>query len=364
MTKMSKQLYTHLLRFEPLGSFFFGDESVNAEDGSMFYFQRSRYYPQQTTLLGTIRYQLLKQNGAFETHRERIKEGYDAKALIGETSFDAFTPNQSFGAIKQLSPVFVLNVANQPLFECLTVANATLELAQSPNWTAEVAFNEEKIRWQNQAIVKAYNAKQGFSEGYADKCLKIHSKSDIYTSLNEKIGINKPKEDEAHNNEGFFKLQYRRFKKGYAFGCYVNLKEDTALQDTYVTMGKERSLFRMTVIPTSSTFEEQIPLLPSLSGGIWLLSDALASSEILNKCTFAINDVVSFRNIQTKLSTKNHFARPASKKDSDIWKPDNRLQLLKRGSILFPIPDKRQELIDSLNYSHFQTIGYNYFTEL
>jgi CRISPR-associated protein Cmr3 len=337
MTEMSKQPYTHLLRFEPLGSFFFGDESVNAEDGSMFYFQQSRHYPQQTTLLGTLRYQLLKQNGAFEAHRERIKKGYDAKALIGEASFDAFTANQSFGVIEQLSPVFVLNAVNQPLFECFTVANKTLVLAQSPNWTTDVVFKEEKITWQNQAMVKAYDPKQGFSEGYIDKCLKVHSSSDIYTYLNEKIGINKPKEDEAHNNEGFFKLQYRRFQKGYAFGCYITLKEGSILQDTYITMGKERSLFKMTVTTPVASFEEQIPPLPHLSGGIWLLSDTFTSPGILDKCSFVINDVVSFRNIQTTIHTKNHYGRPRTYQEPDtteedrqarknpeiaIWKPD------------------------------------------
>ena len=53
---------TKLIKLTPLDAFFFGDENTFGMDNTSYYV-RSRKLPQQTSLLGLLRYELLKKKG-------------------------------------------------------------------------------------------------------------------------------------------------------------------------------------------------------------------------------------------------------------------------------------------------------------
>ena len=96
----------YLVTLKPLTPFFFGGENTFG-DGKINYFARSNYLPQQTTILGMIRHQLLIQNNLIGTDPET--ENWES--LIGAQSFqrnnDGFV--SKFGAIQNISPVFLTN---------------------------------------------------------------------------------------------------------------------------------------------------------------------------------------------------------------------------------------------------------------
>ena len=92
----------------PLDTFFFGGETTFGQDAGANYFAVSNRFPQQTTLLGLLRHQILMQNDAFPLPNA------NATDLIGENSFDA-EMKHSFGSIKHLSPI-VMQKAGKDYF--------------------------------------------------------------------------------------------------------------------------------------------------------------------------------------------------------------------------------------------------------
>ena len=96
----------------PLEPYFFGSERKLGDGFSntrSSYFVQSELVPQQSTLLGMLRFFLLKQAGY-------VRDDYRTdEELIGKNSFMISSTNQSsataytqdFGAIKSISPLFL-----------------------------------------------------------------------------------------------------------------------------------------------------------------------------------------------------------------------------------------------------------------
>ena len=88
------------IQLTPLDTLFFGGENTFGQDSGANYFAQSNRFPQQTTLLGVLRHQILMQNDAFPLTNDNKEK---ATQLIGAHSFDVNAHNQ-FGSIKSLSP--------------------------------------------------------------------------------------------------------------------------------------------------------------------------------------------------------------------------------------------------------------------
>ena len=72
-----------LIQLAPLSDFFFGGEATFGQGQNQHYFVRSNPWPQQTTLLGMLRYELLKSAPlAFDLAKDKIN--FEAK-LNGKT---------------------------------------------------------------------------------------------------------------------------------------------------------------------------------------------------------------------------------------------------------------------------------------
>ena len=100
-----KPLY--LIRLKPLSSFYFGSER-NFQDGES-YLARSLRFPQQTTLLGVLRYKLLQAYGLLDSHNYGRAAGNDAEKYIGPESFSANQhAGEEDGAIISILPLFLM----------------------------------------------------------------------------------------------------------------------------------------------------------------------------------------------------------------------------------------------------------------
>lgn len=92
------------INLKPLAPYFFGQE-LNAELGNkQSYYQKSAIFPQQSTLLGLIRHQLLLQHGLAKP-RVTGATG-NPKDLVGSVGFKPETIIPDYGKIEKLSPVF------------------------------------------------------------------------------------------------------------------------------------------------------------------------------------------------------------------------------------------------------------------
>ncbi len=65
----------YLIKLTPVDQFFFGGNITFGENkATQNYLVRSEKYPQQTTLLGMLRYQLLKTNSLLKIDRNYTKD--------------------------------------------------------------------------------------------------------------------------------------------------------------------------------------------------------------------------------------------------------------------------------------------------
>ena len=98
---MSKQ---YLIKLKPIDKFFFGGEMTFSFDGDdseyASYVIKSNYFPQQTSLLGMLRFLILRNSPYFENGH--IKSGCikHVEDLIGEKSF-SIKEKRTYGVIEK-----------------------------------------------------------------------------------------------------------------------------------------------------------------------------------------------------------------------------------------------------------------------
>lgn len=339
------------ITLQPIDWFFFGGEQTFDNGVSQSFIARSNRIPQQTTLLGMVRYQLLKKA---ELLPITVDNAAAVKALIGPSSFNIDKTTNSFGSIRSLSPVFI--------------EKGKRRLVPVPlNYGYTCAFDSKTRIWlsgkEDNGIINA-TSKDG--KNYDDKDywkknnygLLIDQggntlEADSLYLAKMQIGITKGAERDD-NKKGFFKQETLRFKdRDTRFAFYLELEGDNLIDNDFVFIGAQRSCFKMEV----STSDEQ-PVVPSHeSNTILLLSPTFVDdADALNRLTrFHWSYGISFRNLVV--------ADHGNLKSGSIAynRHNNVITMLAPGSVLFCNEDDKEELKTLLTKPHLQTIGYNTF---
>lgn len=337
----------------PLDWFFFGGEQTFDNGITQSFIARSMRFPQQTTLLGMVRYQLLKQNNLLLTGNEEKDKSIvsDMETLIGKDSFDIETKDtQSFGKIKSISPAFIQIGGHQlvpmPLTNGINISFDTGEV-----WLSGI---------KKEKIIKASSYNEKGYDNYCKmidetgKAWDIEGDDGIFTSSMQ-IGITKA--DRVDENEkGFYKQEVLRFKSGDAsFAFYLELEENTKLDCGFVFMGAQRSCFKMEVKESDETlFVPDHPV-----GSILLLSPTYISSRAIldANCLQHWSGTISFRNLQQKVGGKLKSGAIHYHRHSSLC------TFLTAGTVIF-FQDANQliKLKEILNNNHLKNIGYNNYS--
>ncbi len=354
---------TYLVEITPIGSYFFGGENTfnsvdkSTNDGQIRnYLVRSRMFPQQTTVLGLLRYVFLVKEGILGGTPE------EKKSLIGTTGFMGDEPGAStqWGKISRISSLFLLNgnkkfvVAGQD-HQFYTDRNheSPVCLAKSDNDNITFSFSRTANSFYTNLDPKHY-ASILWKEVSEDHWL---SPEDVFVESFQ-VGITKSfsgnVEDDSYYKQFFYKL-----KKGFSFGCYLTTSYFNAGEQpgaVIVPFGADQSLFRI-------SFKEEKELLfgegdiPAGKVKVTLLSDAYCRPEILEEVNLAITNTVDFRFIKTNVHTRRYYN--ISSKADDMQK-SSKINLLERGSVL--ITDRPQPIIDELkSYQVYRNAGFNQF---
>ncbi|MDP2061227.1 MAG: type III-B CRISPR module-associated Cmr3 family protein [Flavobacteriaceae bacterium] len=378
----------------PLERFFFGGENTFGEKNSENYYVRSNYYPQQTTLLGTLRYLLLKSADGLMDKDGKIIDGKEgtANGLIGINSFDTSNHSDGYGKIKKLSPVFVTGPDGDYLAQSREFAL---------NW-----IEDEISGKQRQGIVPLkYRKQKGQSflagnknfipylEGLKAKTvfphilLNLSNKQMRYSDFSialrgnpmtgifieeEQIGINKKEKE-----NGFYKQVGFRMLDGYGFGFYAEFVEGfNKIQSKTIKMGADKSWFNVSVAPiknNDSTYELFMNQKPtnifqypnSPSGKIVLLSDTYIERDFFNRnIDFALAGTYIFKYLQTnRRGIGKKFKNEKAKFYMD--KSTQNYELLKKGSVLFVDYARKEKILKEITgngntAAAFHQVGYNY----
>ncbi len=362
----------YLVKLFPLAPFFFGGEKSITNEDQAEYFLHSNYFPQQTGILGLIRYQLLKQNN---------KLNQADTDLIGESSFDAriIEKKQIFGKIESISPVFIHYEKGTEIndFTTLSFDYGFEDNHPEPHqFTFKTEVNG-KIKQSFQknfvTILQGYNAKDGFasllvsSKGDEFKhFLFDKNKSDSRNGIfnpEVRIGITKNRE-EASEDDAFYRQTFYRLLPNYCFAFFLQSEEK--IEDGVIHFGKEKIPFKMESILSDSIgfhdlFTRNTFLLNNAKriNQVILLSDCFCNNSIYEVCNFSITETINFRNIITPNRTVNYGALDDPHSGRNMFlKKSNKYTLLKRGSILY---GNVEDIISKLNHPNAKNIGFNQF---
>lgn len=361
---------------EPKDWFFFGGASTFDNGTKTSYIAHSMLLPQQTALLGMIRYQLLKQNNLLFGQGGK-PDMSEVKKLIGENSFCMNDDSpKSFGAIIGISPVFLeeYKLESQQAMRELYPLSLTNSYKLSFNKDVRVYMTDKEKKMliddNDSFVVKEY---ENFMK-YGDKDGNLISTDNIFETRMQ-VGITKntdfkPEEGEKEGN--FFKHEMVRFRSSkdkstsfrYAFFVQLNNQE---IRRDHVFLGAERSCFDMKIIPVEGAELKQLYLdhCPSkcdTKGRIEILSPTYVEDvdKLDSLCDFHWSYIIPFRNITFNKDGKGKLNSGNVSYDRGAIS----YNMLCSGSVLFFDESKRKDIEDMLNKEYLQSVGYNYFSSM
>jgi CRISPR-associated protein Cmr3 len=342
----------YLIKLKPLSPFFFGGEiNYNRDFDNEYknYLVKSNYYPQQTSILGMLRKQVLKQEGLLKNIGEYKKSDSDNNnKFIGCESFNINKKKkQQFGKINSISNVFILQESKDKEYKHI------VKVPKDIKHDKEVTKEYQSMKLSSLKSVKSsLEGEKGYElEGYdSKKYFKVVNKykyldsdkildiEDIFIDV-EQIGISKNKLDDAYYKKTSYLL-----KKNFYFAIYVNM--DYKLKDDIVYLGGEGSAFKMMVEEIDKYIYQPCDLNDGKSEKVILLSDTYLGDNPYKYCCYAITNTIVFRNRCTKKNT---------------YKSENikeRYLFLESGSVLYT--NNMDELINQIkSYENLRNIGYN-----
>lgn len=372
--KMSK---LYFVKLKPMGKFFFGGDmrfEVNGkEEEFSSYIIESSMMPQQTSLLGMMRFLLLSNDeNLFDVKENVIKSG-KMKAVsekIGERSFSVNPDGamNSFGDILSLGPCCLYG--NN---ECYYRASAD-DAFSSFGWTGvkamingkEVEIPELKIMKENKE--ELYTGKvelspcfKSFTTGEVEKEEEWDENGEAIGLFikDSRIGIDKDY-DGKKKTKAFYKQISYRLKDGFCFAFEVEVNDGIKLEEfngQIVKLGADASSFVFEAEETQ----------PSVKGNkeglsVVLLSDAYISKEDMETANirFSINQIRPFRFLKTVNQEDASYYRINGKKTATCTE---RYELYQAGSVFYFKDDADRNTFVKVLESRedFNQIGYNKF---
>lgn len=376
-----------LIHLTPTGTFFFGGEKSLAGTGNENYFVRSNYFPQQTTLLGLVRMQLLAAHGLLvDPHYGRaISKPADSAKLIGDTGF-RLTHTSTYGQIAAIGPCLL---ARGGAFFAPMVYSSGFAFSEKKGRSAS-ALSDDGPRTFVPDL-------QGFDPKNTPETYLFSTAGGPPVKLSEiycpktRVGITKNKKHFAwlypdekkkpsseSEMEGFFKQVSYYFKSEdgkqpwqFAFIAWVDENAgkkllDYSKENPVVWLGGERSAFRFEISELEA-LPDLAPAFPVLEKDIIrvvLLSDAWSlPDEVYKHCLFAHAEGQDFRFLKSEVSaTKNYYQRGEHVNASESLGRSDKHTLLRRGSVFYCKDGQYAALQTALEKATpFRRIGYNAF---
>lgn len=381
---------TYLLKLTPTGKFFFGGDmrfGINGKDGkdevfSSYIIESSRM-PQQTSLLGMMRFLLLSNNpNLFDRMNNCIKKNVSVDGWIGKSGFSVKSDKSTneYGKILSLGPCCVYGNGNRyyqaPLDKGFSSVNWEKPVSAVINGK-EVQLPELKI--MNEDKEEPFTGKHYLSSYFMamePACINVKEdmvhissgnlviKDYLYAEdelfqQDIRIGIDKDYEGKSQTNAFYKQISYR-LKEGFCFAFDVEVNDDIELEQyigQLVNLGADASTFVFEAISIENITVEDT----KMSGlSVVLLSDAYISEEDMKECKvrYSINQMRPFRFLSTENKSDNSYYRING---NDAAQRSKRYELYQTGSVFyFETEEQRNKFCDVLkNRKDFNQIGYN-----
>lgn len=330
---------TYKISLNPTGKFFFGGEMQfsldDKEDQFTSYIIKSKQLPQQTSLLGMLRFLILS-NDKTAFNDGSIIDNKAATNLIGGNSFmiNENHADNNFGKIKFITPCEIEDKNGITIEKQALIDPKVIDF----NKTSKAFINGKEITIPE---IEGFDAKKGTNMLFEN----------IF-SEDMRNGISKDYEGKSQDNAYYMQVSYRMTDQ-QRFVFYADVDIDlTAYDGQLVKLGADSSSFIVKIetanVPTTETSNSRVVI---------LTSPAYLDANDLNFACFAITKTETFRFLKTTVETKSYNRRSREIKSSD------RTDLYSAGSVFcFETEQKANEFKAALEAKkEFRQIGYNYY---
>lgn len=331
-----------------------GEESTGKES----YFVKSRTMPEQTTILGMLRFLLLKQKGLlhsdFKYNEDEIKR---MAQYIGPESFQFEKEKQEFGCIHRISPVFLIDNRGN-----YYVKNPFHNTEKEKGYTP-IAISEKLIETSFGNIrlpeKDEFRAKDGHAVGFYNL-----SDGSIHKELFKSVIIpGNRKNNKTSDDDCFFKRELFVLKRGYCFAVFVDA--DEVFHTDIVSMGMGGCTFLISSeLGREDDLEKHVK--EAFTGDnkeVWMY----ALSDLVVQCrpqqqylgrdnkqnvyeTFCIVEQKQMRNLETKYNERGRLQKLKRRK--------SQINMIRSGSVFF------QSCGLNLYNENCMQIGYNRIVKL
>ena len=394
---MMKNNYKYRVTLTPVDKFFFGGDmtfQVGSNEKDQFntqyssYIIQSRLIPQQTSLMGMLRFLILRNNEDVFKGNKIVKEKKaEAEGLIGSKSF---TVNEShgkncFGIIKGISHVRICRGNTElefaPLFghidfsDCST-GSYNFGTVSVPNLSNQqynakdgletllMPLSEFKDYFKDFQTIMAERKIEKKKETPSLKTPPYQLDDDIFVK-DRRIGIARNIKTGRTDVGALFKQISYRFNNKEAKHCFVFYAEvaDVDLEkykNQLVTVGGDNSQFIIGISKyeskQGSTTTDHVH-----ASALSLLSPAfLTRDDVKNNTCFAITQLIPFRFLTDREDNKDGDNRSYHILNSRLERSP-RYELYAPGSVFYFKDDKQKDkFIEALEgKQEFRQIGYN-----
>ncbi len=342
---------TYLITLQPTGKFFFGGDMTFkvASEGEKFNEQFSSYiissnkFPQQTSLLGMLRFLLLRNSGEEVFANNKIQNHDAARKLIGEHSF-CVGKQDGYGMIKSISPCFLI-------CEGLPVDLHVL------GGEYQIDFEKQRRGTINGMEISLPMMKMDFPEKEYDAKCSLEDPMKEYFVEDVRVGIIKDRK-ESDKDALFKQINYRFSKENTQFAFYAEVDESIALTSydgQQVSLGADSSIF-MIGIQEQQVRERKF--IGNIKGpAIVLESPAYLTKDDIKGLKYAITKVIPFKFMSTTVETKNYNRLKNEIKHSDKY------HLYDTGAVFYfeKSQDMRNFVASIESHTDFREIGYNHY---
>lgn len=308
-----------ILKISPVDGYSFGSEN-RRPDNKVNYFLKSLPMPQQSTMLGAMRYMFLKfvaNDNIFKDNK--IKDKIEAGKLIGQKSFDINGKDFSMGKIESISEVFLLR-------------------GKTPYLPAPFDSGFDELAFIGEPIVPNipdFSAKEHYPKTFTkgDDIVKFSS------IFNEVILSGNKKDNKGDDDDdAYYKQQFYRLCKDWSFGIELSSDESCIVKfdnPVFMNMGGENKLFRIEKLHDVSLNRNAILHKYSHSRyvKIVLTSDTYIDGDPYKHCLFAFSKTKPFRNLKSSVDKTLKYQNRS--KNSDSMQQSSLFELIESGSVFY-----------------------------
>lgn len=295
------------VRLTPMEAYHFATENnfwIKEREikASVPYYVTSDYVPNQTSIIGMLRYLILKQHGKLG-NAATLSERTD---LIGPASFNYQSDHpQDFGLLQSVSAVYIADTSGKTYIP----KPANLRVLE----TGDKLYYQIQQNQAGDYHIAEFSSKDFDSGGYI--CLEDTTVRDDLFHVKVKSRVNKMQRytnNNSNDDEGFFKVEMVKLARNHVFEFFVTFSEDFVPQSDIVYLGSYQAAFSIDFEAVSETAMKEFftnikEVLGKLGSELYYyaFSDVYVADKDVSEFTYSISSKRHFRNLKTSYDDNN-----------------------------------------------------------